>query len=185
MNRWIYGLIVTGILVAAGYNFLRDYNGMRTRSVRRPSHSPTSLLTGMYIAEKAFHSEHGTYDPALNAVGFAPQSSFPHIVGMPKKCIPPNHRGPEKVYSKIDAPIYDSHQYSLANPQTVRSSGRDSKTLAAIQKYLESGFDGPCKDLKSGFVALAVGNIDSDDTLDVWSIDESKSVVHVVDDAQN
>jgi hypothetical protein len=34
----------------------------------------------------------------------------------------------------------------------------------------------------SSFNAVAVGNIDCDDTLDVWSIDQYKNLTHLVDD---
>ena len=35
------------------------------------------------------------------------------------------------------------------------------------------------------FVAVAVGNIDEDDELDVWTIDQDKNLVNVIDDVTN
>lgn len=36
---------------------------------------------------------------------------------------------------------------------------------------------------RDGFLAVAVGNLDGDDTLDIWTIDANDNLQHVVDDA--
>jgi len=37
----------------------------------------------------------------------------------------------------------------------------------------------------SGFTAVAIGNIDGDPTCDVWTIDEGKTLVNVINDVSN
>ena len=56
-----------------------------------------------------------------------------------------------------------------------------SRTVANIRAYFLSGKRSDCKEPKSGFEAFAVGNLDPQDPsrLDIWSIDEEKTVIQV------
>jgi len=40
------------------------------------------------------------------------------------------------------------------------------------------------KNTVAGFVAIALGDIDADDTLDLWAIDETGRLLNLVDDVE-
>ena len=42
-----------------------------------------------------------------------------------------------------------------------------------------------CVVSETGFKAMAVGNLDDDETLDVWTIDENRQVEHLINDIEN
>jgi Tfp pilus assembly protein PilE len=42
-----------------------------------------------------------------------------------------------------------------------------------------------CRATKDGFMAVAIGNIDKDETLDVWTIDQDRNMVHLINDVKD
>jgi len=71
--------------------------------------------------------------------------------------------------SKLDIPRenFKFYKFGLAD------------TSAYFAKYCPE-----CKADQSTFKMVAVGNIDNDDTMDVWTIDQDKNLVHVIDDSK-
>jgi len=63
--------------------------------------------------------------------------------------------------------------YLIGMGDTVTGMGHGAEKL--LELLNETGKE-------NGYVAYAVSNLDPDDTLDVWMIDETGKLVHVVDD---
>lgn len=141
-----------------------NFVGYKTRSTQVES---KVLLKSAYVAQRALMAERDRYSEFIEDVGFDPE---------------PNNR--YRVFFALhgDArvprtPVGGKHTGVLADE--ARSPKPDNGLLKAgipVELLDQVGLKGDCpKDCR--IVMLAVGNIDKDSTLDVWSISTDDRVI--------
>ncbi len=136
-------------------------------------------LAGLYTAQRAFHAEFDRYSTDLKALGWSPASpdlpayigfmrAFDHAseVNLPDGEVPGRLSTDAFVGSTSDADRpyrYDSHSQIA---------------VRELERHCRRG----CTASRDRFELISAFNLDADPTLDVWIINESKELVHVVDD---
>jgi len=162
---------LTGIMAAIAIpNFIRF-------QARAKQAECKTQLRSWYLAQQAYHVEHEAYQPRFDEVGFSP--------------------GPGNRYA-----------YYVSNPARGELTGTtisadakfdsDALSVDALPEQVTAllGMSGECPDCE--ITAACAGNVDNDDTIDVWVISTGKlpfeneagqkagpgELAHVVDDIQ-
>lgn len=135
-------LCVVGVTAIAAPKFMRFQN----RSMQSEC---KAQLRGIATAERAYYAEFDRYSPKLSEVGFAvePGNRYQYRLGT-------GPIGEEAI--GVDAqkvPGAQAAAYDAALPAELRA---------------KLGVKGTCPDCE--LTATCVGNVDSDDALDVWSV---------------
>ena len=149
------------------------------RNCRAARGEPKSLLTKLYSQEKAFYDVHGFYTTDLVAIGWIPESLPLYFYGF-RTAAPPLPAPPESLSrydptrkDTADATLLGLHLFS--NKRAVRADGAP---LSGLDLPIEARAD------REHFVAAAVGNLDSDGTLDTWLIDDQANLRLARDDCR-
>lgn len=131
-----------------------------------------SLLSGLYTAQKAFHSEWMDYHSDFQVVGYAPEGRLRYLVGFGggTAALPAGYTGP------TDAGWDNSAQFCAANA-TVCTNGADA--TAALDAASITSAAGASPDT---FIAEAEGNIDDDAVLDRWLVNQAKTFTNPTSD---
>lgn len=123
-----------------------------------------SLLGGMYSSQKAFFAEWNQYYGDFNAVGFGVDGNLGYVVGFngPGTAGPVNH--PTPAYAGAAPLVRDADAYCSAavNNCDIRNARVGVAVLPASSAELNT------------FTFAAAANIDSDPTVDRWTIDENR-----------
>ncbi len=175
------GIFVIGILAAIAIpNFLKF------QCLSKQSEAKTNLA-GLFTAEKAFYGEYGFYTSDLVSVSWTPDGSPLYVYGF-------HEAGPdeEELPRSIDEVPrdYDPSRKDTANA-AVSDGSYSTMKMTDLQGKTLSGSDLPADTYadESGFVAGAVGDIDTDAGFspgyDVWTIDEKKTLIAVENDCTN
>lgn len=117
-------------------------------------------LKGWYTSQKAYFGEHDAYSPVLQDVGFSLD------------------RGNRYAYLGGDGAVEERGAAQAATPQGAVSIGVDTSRFANMRPLFmadlpqevarQLGVSGQCPQCE--ITAACVGNIDNDETLDVWVV---------------
>lgn len=142
----------TGILAAIAIpNFIR----FQARSKQAEC---KSNLRALYTAERAYFSEAQAYSPLLAQVGFSPERGNRYAYFAGAEGTMEDRRSPSSVPGETDTAIgVDLAKFPSAAP--VQASDLPLEQL---------GVEGECPECE--ITVACAGNVDSDPTLDVWSI---------------
>jgi hypothetical protein len=175
------GIGLIGVLVAIAVpNFLSFNCKARTSEAK-------VNLAGLYTAETAFHEEYGSYSTDLISVNWQPDGAPIYLYGFASA-------GPLPVTAELKAqlPAVDPSRRATDNVHVIRGSGTGPAYDTSRMHTNGSGFPLTAAALppatfagKDEFLAGAVGDDDSDPTLDIWTIDQNKNLIHVVDDCSS
>lgn len=131
---------------------------MATMGSRSKTFECRTNLKAMYVAELAYFQEKDTYSTSVLQIGFSPE------------------RGNRYVYLASPGPLADRSKPGVEMPMEATGVGVDTfrhgpsaaLDADAVLPFVRPGFVGTCPDCH--VVLACAGNIDNDDTLDVWSI---------------
>lgn len=121
------------------------------------------------------HHRKGHFAYDFNAVGFRPDPPVRYVIAFPLGCTT-RYASPTAVTSSLDL-LSRGIASSNIRPRTLTIAEREQ-----ITSRLETLIELKCPELSEDFVAFAIGNLDEDPELDVWSIDRSMQLHHVQSD---
>ncbi|MEO0335701.1 MAG: hypothetical protein AAF202_04880 [Pseudomonadota bacterium] len=84
--------------------------------------------------------------------------------------------------------IYNVNSFETFQNEVITTAGMNSFYKVAIdpgEDPMVAKFCPDCGVTEEGFKALAYGNIDDDETIDAWTVDQDKNMVQVSDDISN
>ena len=113
-------------------------------------------LQSVYTAQSAFFAEKRRYCRTFKECGYTPNLDDKYILFMTPK---------ELAF----APGSDDFTRTV-----MATEARDALALANVKPRVE----------KKKFLVAAVANLDGDETMDIWTIDETGNLVHVVSDIE-
>jgi hypothetical protein len=135
------------------------------------------------MAEKqaAFHQAYGFYTTDLNAIGIAPKMVI-YKIGFVTASKHEFELHPEKAAElNLNPEVKDLDLLKQAIPKLKMEysplTRLDSIDISRLASYCPD-----CTATASGFKAIAAANLDDDDDLDIWTIDEKGQIVHVLKD---
>ncbi len=127
----------------------------------RQSEAKTQLAA-LYAAEKAFHAEWLSYHPSFLDNGYSPEGQLRYNVGF------------AAAGGFVNLGGYTGANSATAFNTTNYCPGRGC--TAAVTPFTPSGARASLT--QNAFVAVAVGQIDSDPAYDTWSVDNFKAFVN-------
>lgn len=141
-------------------------------------------LSGLYTAEKAFFAEYGFFTTDLKSVNWAPDGTPRYVFGF---------SAPSAPRTDPRLPGLDPTRRTTLDPRVRENNYSSGRMIALDQRPLTDADlargDAAASATTSGFLALAVGDIDSDSgaepLFDVWSIDEARRLTAVSNDCTN
>ena len=161
---------VLGVLVlCAGAIATPKYMGIGCRG--KQSEAKTNLM-GLYTAERVFEGEYGTHSTDLVSLNWMPDGSPVYAYGFTT---------PSESDLGGQIPDYDPTRLNTVD-ERVQAKGRfrsEKMKTYGNRVYTKADFASFAATATSaGFLAYAVGDIDSDfsDDLDIWSIDEKREL---------
>lgn len=110
-------------------------------------------LKALYVAEQLYFETGKTYSFDLSRIGFVARGQNRYLFGF------------------MQGDGNTSHLSNPSSPLVARLASGDIGPLLALSIVSESGFK-----------AFAVGNIDGDETLDVWTISETSQLENLISD---
>lgn len=151
---------IIGVLVAiAAPNFIR-YKAKACQAEVRTN------LGAIYKAQQTVNSEHGYFSDDLATIGWAPEGYPKYIYG----------------HTSDVSPAASGRNDTAELKAAVGGRYGTSKMVDAFGVPLTDA-NLPDATVSSGaFTVGAAGNVDSDATLDLWTLDDSGSVTHFTDD---
>lgn len=148
---------VVGVLAAIAVpNFMR-FNARSKQSEAK------SNLRAAYTAEKAYFMDKETYSELPAEVGFSPYSKNRYLYAF----------GDGDLVAANDSNAKDATGYK-ADPTIQTDSAMEKGIPAAL--WSEVGLSGTCPDACS-ITIIAAGNIDTDPTIDVWSVSTKERTI--------
>lgn len=187
---WIFALVgclvlvpvlvaVVGILAAIA---IPNYLKFQCKS--KQSEAKTNL-TGIFVSEKAFYGEYSFYTTDLKALNWAPDGAPAYLYGFAEA-------GPDRLPSGATAPPdHDTSRKDTSDPAVIGGLYSTVKMRDTTGSPLEAANLPPDAVVtESGFTAAAIGDIDIDSSyggpsLDIWTIDEMRSLRVVDNDCSN
>lgn len=177
----IYGALALALLMGVALGlapyFGKDPHQTQIHNVQMAAKADLQL---MLEAEKTFYSQYQTYTTDMNALAVAPKSVLYKIgfvtpaVNLPKIESPAfTHRPELKDYDALKAAI---PKLQIAYSPLTKLS---EISINDLGKYCAD-----CTAHKDGFRAIAAANLDDDADLDIWTIEQSGTIVHVRDDLE-
>ncbi len=201
-------LLLLGLLASTAIQAEVVYSAAQTRQIKtnRQQEAKTALRS-VYTAEQAFYAEYGTYWTYLDKMGVLPlRGEHNYVVGFSRgsaanaqvtASFPQAFGGAINSLAQFMA-LVTKYNGSLnffpeVDPITNRPTGviysfwfnPDLKVEQTSFQVLANQFCGSaaCSADANGFRAIAIGNIDSDAGLDVWTINQSGQLINLVNDA--
>lgn len=172
--------IVVLILGCLGAIATPKFGGFGGRCKALASEAKTNL-SGIFTAEKAFHGEYGFYTTDLVAMDWAPDGTPHYVYGFAAASsvtkdehiadLDPTRR------TTLDARVIGDRRYGVAKMQTL--DGR-ALTDEDVQRLAPAATA-----TTNAFLAFAIGDIDDDgreERLDVWTIDQGRSLQVLAND---
>jgi len=136
-------------------------NFIRFQARSKQSESKTNLKS-LYAAERNHFAERDTYSSVLSQVGFSPERRNRYAYFASLQGPMEMRSGPDVVSSAKDTAVGAE---LTGHPEDF---GPDVEDLQAALPGVALGVQGTCPDCQ--FVAACAGNLDGDETLDVWTI---------------
>ena len=118
-----------------------------------------SVLNSIYDAELSYFKEHNTYSSDSSIFEML-TTEKPALVGVLPDC--------------KNTSAFPVHIFLGPSNSTFEGQARTAMSLEVIK--------GKCHSLENGFTAFAAQNIDEDQELEMWSINEKNQMVILVDD---
>ena len=173
---WVLGGFATlgiGVLVAL---FTFAVQQSSTLNCRAKQAEAKTYLASIVTMESAFASEYGSFSTDLVSLPWFPDGSPLYLYGFGTASTD------QDAELRAQIPAYEP----------TRMSTDDPLVIGEPPKYQVSRMTGLTRPLlpstatatKDTFVAAAVGNLDADATLDVWTIDETRTFTNLVNDCQ-
>lgn len=131
-----------------------------------------STLSITYIGETEFFNKHKRYTTDLKAIGYTPvpgttfKGKFGFLDAFKSSQLVENESADRK---NSDAFIKDDIKYGATSEGIV---------LEKVRAYCSMG----CGATADKFEVISATNLDDDDDLDLWTINEQKEIIHVFDD---
>lgn len=173
---WVLGGFVTlGVAVLVALIAVAFENS-RTFTCRARQSEAKTNLSGIFTAEKAFRGEYGSFSTDLVTVNWMPDGNPNYLYGFAAA----SQDQADELRAVI--PGYDPSRKSTDHPDVIGQPPRYGVTR--MQNLLPALFPAHATLTKEAFTAAAVGNIDGDATLDVWTIDDAKALTNLVNDCQ-
>lgn len=185
-NTWIIFAVIGGVacLGCGGVGLLAAIavpNFLQFSCKAKQSEAKTNLA-GLFTAEKAFYGEYGFYTSDLVSANWAPYERPVYVYGFA-------NAGPDDLTDQDRAQLsgYDDSRKDSANPKVQQAMSFDtSKMVDSYGSRLDaSSLPSDTGVERDRFLAGAAGNIDRDATLDVWTIDQQKTVTNTGNDCAN
>lgn len=136
-------------------------------------------LAGLYTAQKAFHAEFDRYSTDLMALGWTPASAeLPGYIGFTRafegagEVDLPDGEKPERLSTDTFVGV------TADGDRPYRYDSHGQVAVRDLERHCRRG----CTASRDRFEMVAAFNLDADPTLDVWIINESKELIHIVDD---
>jgi len=164
-NRLIISLLMGFIIALLSLPII--YKG--TYGHRSKQSEAKTNLSAIHTAQNAYHGEFGTYGTTFTSINWEPEGQNrywycldgwlcvmgAHIEGLPKYPGDLHKEGVEGI-----------NRYKVAI---------DPKMIPGLEKYHPVAFH-------EGFTIVAFANIDGDDDIDIWTLDQEKNLVNVFND---
>ena len=169
-----WAALVAAVVILATILFVPKCNRlMRDRQVRGIQHG--ALVDLMLIAEKeaAFKKANGVYTTDLKALGIAPKRVL-YKFGFVTASAAGASESVDPSRKDLDALLKSDPKLKIEYSPLTKLKDIEFDKLAS---YCPDCTAGP-----AGFKAVAAANLDDDPVLDVWTIDETGRVTHVVND---
>lgn len=163
---------IIGILAAIAIpNFTKFQRRARQNEAK-------TLLSGIYTAEKGFHTEWNVYYGSFNEIGFEPEGEMRYNVGFTNAGLAAANMQSDLGYPRLPQTAnFNSGSYCNASP-----SCENLAVVGTLSNVAPSTNITGISALAT-FTAGAVGNIGGAND-DSWTIDQNKSIENVVDGIQ-
>lgn len=164
----VLGIGVLVALVAVAYENSKSFNCKSKQSEAKTN------LSGLFTAEKAFFGEYNRYSTDLVSVYWYPDGRPSYIYGF---AVPSSDHEAEL---RKAIPGYDPNRSATDHPAVIGQPPRYE--ISRMGGLTRAALPGDATVTGDGFKAAAVGNVDGDGTLDVWTVDENKTLTVLVND---
>ena len=193
LSSWIFLLLLTAPPLV-GVGFLAENAYVRYQKKSRQSEAKTNL-SGLFTAEKSFFGEYMTYTTDLVSLNWYPDGEPLYVYGFcnefPTGVLPgiPSFDGTRSNTSLDSVALYRERDWdpvglTFTTSATLAYTRVRTAALGDPCALLEkAGFAKAFRVTGQDFVAFAIGNIDGDDELDIWSINQVKQLDVLVNDA--
>lgn len=168
------GLVAAGMLVAALSFFSFYSHFFRERQIHAIQQGVHVDLRLIASAEKAFYEKHGAYTTDLAALSIAPKKVLYKFGFVAPSGTIEGVEGLEPSRLDLDALKASNSKLQIDYSPVTKLNSIQIKDLATVCP--------DCTATQTGFKAIAAANLDEDPTLDVWTIDDKGTIVHVVND---
>jgi hypothetical protein len=172
---WSLGVVVL-VLLCLGAIATPKFGGLGRPCKAKQSQAMTNL-SGIFTAEKAFYGEHEYYTTDLVSVDWTPDGSPLYAFGFAS----PSSAGPDPGIPALDPTRRTTVDTRVAGTayslDRMRAAGGRALSDDDFQEQMPSATAS-----SSAFLVVAIGNVDSDETLDVWTIDHVKNLTVVTND---
>lgn len=173
---WILGLIFSLFVIVGFVRLAQKYGASQGHSsLQMAARADLSLLLQ---AEKAFHQQFGFYTTDLASLNLEPKYAFYKFGFVKAAAVGALER--DKLPT-IDSSRKDLDLLVAARPE-LNIGLSDETRLADIPFASLASYCPNCTAETNKFTALAAANLDSDSTLDVWTIDQDGQLHQVVND---
>jgi type IV pilus assembly protein PilA len=174
---WVLGFFVflgVGLLVAL---FAVAYENSRTFHCKSRQSEAKTHLSGIFTAERAFFGEYDSYSTDLVSVNWMPDGTPFYLYGFAAAST--DHEAELRAV----IPGYDPNRASTDHPAVIGTQPPLYSTARmASQGLTRALLPADATLTASSFTAAAVGNIDGDATLDIWTMNEEKHLTNVLND---
>jgi hypothetical protein len=164
-----FAAVAMGIFLALAPSCGRAF---RERQIQAIQLGAKTDLLWLFEQQKKFRAEFGFFTTDLNRLGIAPK----HVLYKFGFTVPGDVRE-----AGVEPETRDLDRLKASLPKLEMNFSPVTK-LASIDFDSLVGKCPDCTASRDTFKAIAVANLDQDDTLDVWTIDQAGSVTHVTDD---
>lgn len=179
-------MVVVGIIGILAAIAVPNFQRFQAKS--RQSEAKANL-GGLYTAQKAFYAEWNRYFGPFRHIGFSPEGNLRYRVGFTQGGEMPGGIG----YTGPGCPDGGACSASQGGPFASNTYCPTTQTGTQASVCNETDFakyDLPTAIVAGGqdslggqtFTAGAAGNIDSDPTIDQWTIDHQKNLLNIVSD---
>lgn len=173
---WVLGgFAFLGLAVLAAL-FAVAFENSRTFGCRSKQSEAKTNLSGMFTAEKSFYGEYDSYSTDLVSVNWMPDGTPFYLYGFAA----PSSDHETELRTLI--PGYDPSRASTDHPGVIGSPARFGTSRMVAQNLIRPLLPPDALLTRRTFKAAAVGNIDGDATLDVWTMDDEKRLTNVIND---
>lgn len=171
---WVLGGFATlgvGVLVAL-FTFAAQQSS--TFNCRAKQAEAKTYLASIATMENAFASEYGSFSTDLVSLPFSPDGSPLYLYGFGTASTD------QETELRAQIPEYEPTRMSTDDPKVIGDPPRFE--VSRMSKLTRPLLPPTATATKDRFTAAAVGNLDADATLDVWTIDETRTFTNLVND---